>query len=108
MHSDPHYYSAFRFCTLIGTYRSSVVLFDRRNPSFENFDSPIPTDVVGMKSYMDSLFDPTWSSLTLRVYEWGSRSTNLTLLQMGICPVLLALVLHRERAHLKVLGWSLA
>ena len=38
---------------------SAVVLFDRGYPSFENFDSIIPIDVVGMKSYMDSLFDPT-------------------------------------------------
>ena len=30
------------------------------------------------------------ASLTLRVYQWGSRSINLTLLQIGICPVSLA------------------
>ena len=28
--------------------------------------------------------------LTLGVYQWGSRSINLTLLQIGICPVSLA------------------
>ena len=32
---------------------------DRGYPSFGNFDSTIPIDVAGMKSYMDSLFDPT-------------------------------------------------
>ena len=30
------------------------------------------------------------ASLTLGVYQWGSRSINLTLLQIGICPVSLA------------------
>ena len=30
------------------------------------------------------------ASLTLRVYEWGSRSINLTSLQIGRCPVSLA------------------
>ena len=36
-----------------------AMLFDRRYPSFGNFDSTIPTDAVGMKSYIDSLFDLT-------------------------------------------------
>ena len=35
------------------------MLFDPGYPSFGNFDSTIPIDVVEMKSYMDSLFDPT-------------------------------------------------
>ena len=48
-----------RWCSLIGPHWSAVVLFDRGYPSFGNFDSIIPIDVVGMKSYMDSLFDPT-------------------------------------------------
>ena len=30
------------------------------------------------------------ASLTLRVYQWGSRSINLVLIQIGICPVSLA------------------
>ena len=38
---------------------SVVVLSDRRYPSFRNFDSTISIDVIRMKSYMDSLFDPT-------------------------------------------------
>ena len=37
----------------------AVVLSDRRYPSFRNFDSTISIDVIRMKSYMDSLFDPT-------------------------------------------------
>ena len=48
-----------RWCSLIGPHKSAVVLFDREYPSFGNVDSAIPIDVVGMKSYMDSLFDPT-------------------------------------------------
>ena len=35
------------------------MLFDRGYPSFGNFDSTIPIDVVGMKSCKDSLFDPS-------------------------------------------------
>ena len=47
------------WCSLVGPYKSTVVLFDRGYPSFWNVDSTIPIDFVGMKSYMDSLFDPT-------------------------------------------------
>ena len=35
------------------------MLFDSGLPSFGNVDTTIPIDVVGMKSYMDGLFDPT-------------------------------------------------
>ena len=51
-----------RCCSLTGPLYgwSAVVLFDRRYPSFRNFDSNISIDVIRMKSYMDSLFDPTW------------------------------------------------
>ena len=55
----------------------AVVLFDGRYPSFWNVDSAISIDVVGMKSYMDSLFD-------LMCESGGSRSINLTLLQIGV------------------------
>ena len=50
-----------RCCSLTGPLCgwSAVVLFDRRYPSFRNFDSTISIDVIRMKSYMDSLFDPT-------------------------------------------------
>ena len=50
-----------RCCSLTGPLcgRSAVVLSDRRYPSFRNFDSTISIDVIRMKSYMDSLFDPT-------------------------------------------------
>jgi len=50
-----------RCCSLTGPLCgwSAVVLADRRYPSFRNFDSTISIDVIRMKSYMDSLFDPT-------------------------------------------------
>jgi len=74
-----------RCCSLTGPLCgwSAVVLSDRRYPSFWNFDSTISIDVIRMKSYMDSLFDP-------RVYQWGSRSINLTSFQIGRCPISLA------------------
>ena len=37
----------------------AVVLFDRGYPSFRNFDSSISIDVIRMKCYMASFFDPT-------------------------------------------------
>ena len=47
-----------RCCSLTGLLCgwAAVVLSDR---SFWNFDSTISIDVIRMKSYMDSLFDPT-------------------------------------------------
>ena len=50
-----------RCCSPTGPFSgwSAVVLSDRRYPSFWNFDSAISIDVIRMKSYMDSLFDPT-------------------------------------------------
>ena len=50
-----------RCCTLTGPLCGclAVVLFYRRYPSFRNFDSTISIVVIRMKSYMDSLFDPT-------------------------------------------------
>ena len=47
-----------RWCSIVGPHKSAVVLFDREYPSFGNFNSAILIGVVGMKSYMDSLFDP--------------------------------------------------
>ena len=35
-----------------------VVFLDRGDPRFWNFYSSIPVDVVGVKSCMNSLFDP--------------------------------------------------
>ena len=46
-----------RWCSLVGPQKSAVFLFDRWYSSFSNVDSIIPIDVVGMKSYIDSLFD---------------------------------------------------
>ena len=48
-----------RWCSLIGPHKSAVVLFDRGYPSFGIVNSAISIDVVGMKSYMNILFDPT-------------------------------------------------
>ena len=50
-----------RCCSLTGPLCgwSAVALFDRRYPSFRNFDSTISIDVIRMKSYLDGLFDPT-------------------------------------------------
>ena len=48
-----------RWYSFIGPQWSAVVLFDLGYSSLGNFDSIIPIDVVRMKSYMDSLFDPT-------------------------------------------------
>ena len=75
------YVSLFVACwfAAIGAFRSSLLFrvldvvpsqvrfvvdrllcfFDRRYPSFRNFDTIISIDVIRMKSYMDSLFDPT-------------------------------------------------
>ena len=62
-----------RWCSLIGPHKSAVVLFDRGYPSFGNVDSAIPIDVVRMKSYMDSLFDPTCVSVGVTI-----NNVNLT------------------------------
>ena len=62
-----------RWFSLIGPHKSAVVLFDRGYPSFGNVDSAIPIDVVRMKSYMDSLFDPTCVSVGVTI-----NNLNLT------------------------------
>ena len=83
--------------TLIGAFRSSLFysmicssavrcrtallllcFFDRGHPRFWNFYFRIPVDVVRVKSYMNSLFDPT--CVVMRV----------TSFQSGLCPVLWA------------------
>jgi len=49
-------------CSLSGPllYRSAVVVFlDREYPCFRNFNSTIPVDVIRVKSYVNSFFDPT-------------------------------------------------
>ena len=69
------------WCSLIGPHKLAVVLFDCGYPSFRNVNFAIPIDVVGMRSYIDSQFDPTCVPV-------GSQSINLTLLQIGICPIM--------------------
>ena len=69
---------------------SAVLLSDRRYPNFRNLDSTVSIDVIRMKSYMDSLLDSLILIARLRVYQWGSRSINLTSFQIGRCPVSLA------------------
>ena len=73
---------AFRssYCSIVPTSSCSlsgpllhcspvVVFFDRGHPCFRNFNSTIPVDVIRVKSYVNSFLD-----VTLRVYQWGSRS----------------------------------
>ena len=55
------------------------MLFDSRYPSFGNFDSTIPIDVVGTKSYMDSLFDPTCVPLRLTINKLNFAPISDTL-----------------------------
>jgi len=43
-------------CFVVGRL---LCFLDYRYPSFRTFDSTISVDVIRMKSYMDSLFDPT-------------------------------------------------
>ena len=50
---------AVRWCSLLGPHWSAVEFFDRGCPGFGYFDYIIPIDVVGVKSYMDCLFDPS-------------------------------------------------
>ena len=78
--------------SLIGPQWSAVVLVDRGYPSFGNFDSSIPTDVLRVKSYMDSLFDPMFTSLRVTINKLNlAPNRNMPLfVTMEICwPVLL-------------------
>ena len=43
------------------------MLSDRRHPCFRNFDSIVSIDVIRMKSYLDSLFDPTCVSVRVTI-----------------------------------------
>ena len=43
------------------------MLSDRRHPCFGNFDSVVSIDVIRMKSYLDSLFDPTCVSVRVMI-----------------------------------------
>ena len=56
-----------RWWSLVGPHWSAVVLFDRRYPSFGKFNSSISTDVLGMKSYVGNLFDPSCVSVRVTI-----------------------------------------
>ena len=56
MHFDPHCSGEKLFPQL---YRFSVVFLDRGHPRFGNFNSAIPVDVIRVKSYVNSFFDPS-------------------------------------------------
>ena len=43
------------------------MLSDRRYPSFRNFNSAVSIDVIRMKSYLDSLFDPACVSVRVTI-----------------------------------------
>ena len=43
------------------------MLSDRRHPCLRNFDSVVSIDVIRMKSYLDSLFDPTCVSVRVNI-----------------------------------------
>ena len=80
-----------RCCSLTGPLCgwSVVVLFDRRYPSFRNFDSTISLDVIRMKSYVDSLFNPTRVPVRVTIKR-RKKKLNITSFQIGRCPVSLA------------------
>ena len=43
------------------------MLSDRMYPCFRNFDSTVSIDVIRMKSYLDSLFDPACVSVRVTI-----------------------------------------
>ena len=61
-----------------GPHWSAVALFDRGYPGFGNIDSTIPIDFVGMKSYMDSPFDPTCVPVGVTINKFNlARKRNM-------------------------------
>ena len=52
------------------------MFFDRGYSSLGNFDSTIPMDVSGIKSYMDSLFDPTFVQLGVTINKLNLASNR--------------------------------
>jgi len=46
--------SVVRYCTV-----PLLCFFDRGHPCFRNFNSTIPVDVIRVKSYVNSVLDPT-------------------------------------------------
>ena len=62
VHFDPHYYSGRQVVFL---HRSALI--GCGYPSFGNFDSTIPIDVFGMKSYINILFDLTCAPVRVTI-----------------------------------------
>ena len=54
------------------------MLSDRRHPCFRNFDSVVSIDVIRMKSYLDSLFDPTCVSVRVTIDKLDLITTKRT------------------------------
>ena len=49
------------------------MLSDRRYPCFRNFNSAVSIDVIRMKSYVDSLFDPACVSVGVTIDKLDKR-----------------------------------
>ena len=58
------------------------MLSDRRYPCFRNFHSAVSIDVIRMKSYLDSLFDPACVSVGVMIDKH-----NITAVQLQSGPL---------------------
>ena len=58
------------------------MLSDRRHPCFRNFDSVVSIDVIRMKSYLDSLFDPTCVSVRVTIDKLDQPRSQGSLLSV--------------------------
>ena len=60
------------------------MLSDRRHPCFRNFDSVVSIDVIRMKSYLDSLFDPTCISVRVTIDKIDRFQSRTVVRLLGI------------------------
>ena len=70
----------FVSCSLANplSYGSPVVaFFDRGHPRFRNFYSTVPVDVVRVKCYVNSLFDPASVPVKITINELNLTSKQL-------------------------------
>ena len=58
------------------------MLSDRRHPCFGNFDSVVSIDVIRMKSYLDSLFDPTCVSVRVTIDKLDLIKSSLSIVTL--------------------------